>query len=510
MKFLGLIVLVAFMVSAFGLPLTQEQVEESAPVVSEFNDIQDLLAVRKQQAVTEVNDKISDWFKMVWGKIVKFFKELGVKIKADWLKVKAWFDKVGLKIKEFFQKLFPKELGEKILAALKKAWAAIVKQFNETVGKYKDLIIKALVADFKVIVGEAAKLLAGLVEGIAKIITDIIKHFIGPKYYAEELMEVDTSIKEYWELFKKIVVAFFKEKGAEFEAMWKKYLPILKALLEKLKVDFLHEVKTLAIDLLGDLIKIIIGWGENVVLGNEEELSNVDSKISDWFKKVWLKIKKFFDDLGVKIKKFFDDLGIKIKIDWLKVVKWFNDLGAKIKAAFDKVFPPELQAKILAALKKAWETIKAKAEEQFEKYKTAIIHALIEDGKTIVAEARMLLTEIINGVAKFITDIIKKIIGEKFMMNDDVDIDNGIVEDMLDDEVVGNKIDDWFKEMWAKVKKFFIEWADGQIAEWDKFAAKYKPVWIEHWKQFKTDLIKDGREAVIDFLTDAVKIITDM
>jgi vacuolar-type H+-ATPase subunit E/Vma4 len=506
MKFLGLIVLVAFMVSAFGLPLTQEQVEESAPVVSELNDIQDLLA--HKQALTEVNDKISDWFKMVWGKIVKFFKELGVKIEADWLKVKAWFDKVGLKIKEFFQKLFPKELGEKILAALKKAWAAIVKKFNETVGKYKDLIIKALVADFKVIVGEAAKLLSQLVEGIAKIITDIIKHIIGPKYYAEELMEVDASIKEYWEMFKKIVVAMFKEKEAEFEAMWVKYKPILKALLEKLKVDFLHGAKTLAIDLLGDLIKIIIGWGENVVLGNEEGLSNVDSKISEWFKKVWLKIKAFFDDLGVKIKQFFDDMGIKIKIDWLKVVKWFDDLGAKIKAAFDKVFPPELQAKILAALTKALETIIAKAEEQIEKYKTAIIHALIEDGKTIVAEARMLLTEIINGVAKFITDIIKKIIGEKFMMDDEI-ADNGIVDYMLDDEVVGNKIDDWFKEMWAKVKKFFIEWTDGQIAEWEKFAAKYKPVWIEHWKEFKTDLIKDGRAAMIDFLTDAVKIITD-
>jgi len=542
------------------------------------------LVVKPEESLMEVDSKIGDWFKMVWAKIVKFFNELGEKIKADWFKVKAWFDDLGRKIKEFFQKMFPRELGEKILAALKVAWKAIVAKFEATVEKYKDLIEKAITEDFKVFIAQAQKLLGTLVEGLTKIITDIIRKLIGDKSFNDQLMQAQFDFKEWWKMVVGIAKAYFKEKFDQFKAMGEKFKPIFEKFLKKLEDDFIHKGKGLVIDLLSDLIKIIIGWGDNAVF-NDEELSTVDSKIGDWFKKVWLKIKAFFDDLGVKIKKFFDDLGIKIKVDWLKVKKWFDDLGAKIKAAFDKVFPPDFQKKVADAFKQLWEKIKTKAVEQFEKYKDAIISALEEDAKVIFKEGQKLLAAVVDGVAKFVMDIIRKIIGppkptappmfddeqteisvngikelwEKFkkmvteyfekkghqfvdmwntfepkfvalvkkighaildklkwmsidVLGDLIKIiigwgDNSVM--VLDDEALGNPIDDWFKKMWEKVKAIVIKFIDERNVEWVKFAHKYKPVFIAEWKALAKDLIHDGKQLLVDMLSDIIKIIVN-
>merc|ERR1712072_770767 len=131
------------------------------------------------------------------------------------------------------------------------------------------------------------------------------------------------------------------------------------------------------------------------------DLMNVDSKIGDWFKELGRKIKVFFDNLGVQIKEFFDNL------------------GKKIKDAFEKVFSKETRAKIVAALKKAWATIYAKLEETFGKYKDMIIGALIRDGTVILEEAQKLLQSVVAGIAKTITDWIKKLIGEGLLFNDE-------------------------------------------------------------------------------------------
>jgi len=447
MKFLGLILLVAFLVSALGQ--TEEQFEESDH--------------QSQHALTEVDSKVGDWFKEVWAKIVKFFQELGPKMKA------------------FFENLFPKELREKIVATFKKLGDIIKSKVEDTFLKYKDLIIKALTEDYKVIAVQAAKLFTAAVEGIAKAITDLIKKIIGTKFSENELMGGGDKIKEMWAKFKKIVVTFFKEKADEFVAMWKRIKPAFENLLKRLEKDFISEGKGLLIDLLGDMIKIIIGWGDN------DELSDVNNKIDEWFKQAWLKVKKFFDDLGVKIKKFFDELGVKIKLDWAKVEEAFKDLGKKIKEAFNKVFPPDVQAKLIATLKKTFEDIKAKVEGEFLKYKDAIIAAFTADGKVIVAEAKKLLTHMVEGLTKLVVDLIKKIIGEKYMLDED--------------------LEDSIQELWEKFKMAVVKYALKQAALWKKFAAKYKPILITELNKFKKELIEGGRQLVIDMLQDIIKII---
>jgi len=71
------------------------------------------------------------------------------------------------------------------------------------------------------------------------------------------------------------------------------------------------------VSFLGDLIKIIMGLDPDSIdylLNHEEfELSAVDSKIGDWFKKVWAKVKPFFDKLGHQIKEFFDNLESRLR-----------------------------------------------------------------------------------------------------------------------------------------------------------------------------------------------------
>merc|ERR1711936_789196 len=86
-----------------------------------------------------------------------------------------------------------------------------------------------------------------------------------------------------------------------------------------------------------------------------EDLMEVHSKIGDWFKKVWAKIQESFEKAGRDIKVFFDDL------------------GEKIKETFEQLFPAELRAKVLAALKAFWTKIVAKVEATFDKYKDLII-----------------------------------------------------------------------------------------------------------------------------------------
>ena len=80
----------------------------------------------------------------MWAKVKAFFDHLGHQIKE-------FFDNLGKQIKEFFEKIFSKEVRDKIVAALKKFWTKVVAKFDEIFGKYKDLIISALTKDGKVI-----------------------------------------------------------------------------------------------------------------------------------------------------------------------------------------------------------------------------------------------------------------------------------------------------------------------------------------------------------------------
>merc|ERR1712002_721604 len=120
-------------------------------------------------------------------------------------------------------------------------------------------------------------------------------------------------------------------------------------------------------------------------------MGGVNSKVSDWFKKVWAQIKEAFEKLGekikisnAKIKAWFDKVGAQIK-------EAFDNLGKKIKETAEKVFPPEFRAKIAAMAKKYAKIIEEEVEAAVKKYEDLIVDALTKDGKVIVEEAKKLL-----------------------------------------------------------------------------------------------------------------------
>jgi vacuolar-type H+-ATPase subunit E/Vma4 len=352
----------------------------------------------EEMDLMNVDSKIGDWFKELGRKIKAFFDKLGHQIKD-------FFDNLGKKIKETWEKIFSKERREKIIAALKKAWATIWKHLEATFNKYKDMIIGALIKDGTVILEEAQKLLASVVEGLAKMIIDIIKKLVEQSYLLNDDVDADNGIKEFWEIVKAVVKDYFVSRANEFKK-FKKYGPEFEKLLTMFEKDLEKEGKGIAVDFLKDMIHLIIDGDipdlAQFILNDEEtEVSGVDSKISDWFKKAWAKVKAFFDKLGHQIKDFFDNL------------------GKKIKEAWEKIFNKETRDKIVAALRKAWKVVYTKLEETFNKYKDLIIGALIKDGTVILEEAEKLLQAVVEGIFKPIIDWIKKLIGKGQMFNDE-------------------------------------------------------------------------------------------
>merc|ERR1712002_410897 len=109
----------------------------------------------------------------------------------------------------------------------------------------------------------------------------------------------------------------------------------------------IHLAKDLAVDICEEIIKIIIHGGIDEE-AMPSDVADVNSKVDDWFKKVWAKITKFFQDLGEKIKKAFKQFGIDMKDFGKKIKEAFDRLGKKIKAFFDKAFPVEIRNKIKA------------------------------------------------------------------------------------------------------------------------------------------------------------------
>merc|ERR1711936_726697 len=322
----------------------------------------------EEMELSNVDSKIGDWFKMVWAKVKAWFQKAGKDIKV-------FFDDLGEKIKETFEQLFPAELRAKVLAALKAFWSKVVAKVEATFDKYKDLIIDALKKDGKVILEEAERLLTEVVKSATKFIEDLIKKLIGGQelvnddfvgLFNDDFELADNGINEWWAKVVAEIKKYFVSKGEEFKKFPAKYGPTLEKLLTKLEQDAASQAQNMAVDFLGDLIKIIMGMPIPPAMNDEEmDLSNVDSKIGDWFKMVWAKVKAWFEKAGKDIKVFFDDL------------------GEKIKETFEQLFPAELRAKVLAALKAFWTKVVAKVEATFDKYKDLIldvVNPLVELG----------------------------------------------------------------------------------------------------------------------------------
>jgi len=356
-----------------------------------------------------------------------------------------------------------KDFFKKILDAIKTYFKGKEAQINELIKKVKPMI-DDLMKHIKVD-------LIGKLKGFAiELLGDLIKLIIG---WGDSVMvlndEVDMKSNDMKDFFKKILDAiktYFKGKEAQINELIKKVKPMIDDLMKHIKVDLIGKLKGFAIELLGDLIKLIIGWGDNGIF-NDEGVTVVNGDIQDFFKKV----KEFFVHVGEVIKGFFESVFSKEARQ--KIIDVFTKFGMKAAAYFEKLF---------------------------EKYKDVIIATLKRDGKVILEEVKRLVLTFFKTTMNAIIDIVKKIIGEDM-----------VVQGILNDEetAVGNPIDDFFKQLFEKIKKIVVAYFDGRIAEFDKFGKKYKPVFINEGKKFKTDLIKYGKTLLIDMLNDIIKIIID-
>merc|ERR1711962_1905089 len=140
--------------------------------------------------------------------------------------------------------------------------------------------------------------------------------------------------------------------------------------------------------------------------------------------------------------------------------------GEVIKGFFESVFSKEARQKIIDVFSRFGKKAADYFEKLFEKYKDVIIATLKRDGKVILEEVKRLV------LTAFKTTM-NKIIGEET-----------VVQGILNDEetAVGNPVDDFFKQLWEKIKKIVVTYFDGRIAEFDKFGKKYKPVFINEGK----------------------------
>merc|ERR1711962_1083630 len=298
----------------------------------------------------------------------------------------------------------------------------------------------------------------------------------------------DNGIADLWNKFKKAVKDYAGGRAAELKKLVTKYKP-------RIKKELVSEVKKIAVDFLTDIIKIIIDTEDGLQyvveipltsLADEPdfELMEVNSKISEWFKKVWLKIKAFFDKMGVDIVIFFDTLGLKIK------------------EFFENLFPAEFRAKFVAALKKFWEKVKTTLNAVLKKYEVMIIEALKKDGKAILEEAEKLVASVVEGLAKVIIDAIKKLVGPTDLLNDDFDVAlNGLFDD--DFEAADNGI----KEFWEKVKAAVKEYFVSRGNEFKKMGPKYKSTVEDLLNKFETLSVKELKNMGVEFLGDLIKII---
>merc|ERR1712002_282614 len=162
------------------------------------------------------------------------------------------------KVKDAFKKL-----GEKIMRKSLDMWKRIVPAFKPIFEKYKDLIVKALIGQGKVIIDEGRKVVVTVIDDIVKVIIDGIEAASGEKSFYEE----DNGLKEIWEKVKAAVQEQAGHYKKEIDALVKKYKPRIVDQLQKVKKVVISEGKTLVIEMLGDAIKIIIKGG----IGYEEE-----------------------------------------------------------------------------------------------------------------------------------------------------------------------------------------------------------------------------------------------
>jgi len=235
-------------------------------------------------------------------------------IKGSWKKVQDAF----------------KKLSEQIKAKSIDLWNKIVPIARPIIEKYKDIIIKALVHDGKIVIDEGRKIVITIIEDVVKVIIDGMDALSGKKPTAATNLEENFDWKDIWEKVKAAVASQSGPYKEEIKALIEKYKPRILDQLKKIKKVIIEEGKTLVIEMLGDTIKIIIKGGISDETNELDELRQDNAN----FAGIWEKVKKAASKIPGVFKDATDKIIQKYKP---KIIKDLNKVGEIVVDAGKKI-----------------------------------------------------------------------------------------------------------------------------------------------------------------------------
>merc|ERR1712002_1271137 len=238
------------------------------------------------------------------------------------------FKDAWAKVKDAFKKL-----GDKIKATSEDLWKKIVPVAGPVIEKYKDLIIKALEKDGKVVIDEGKKIVITVINDVVKVIIDGLEaasgkigldsneeRINGVTVYVNANSAAGDKIKEVWEKVKAAFQALgekiaglghkISEKTAPIRAkiaeIAKKYggkiVAVLQAIVDKYKdviMDaveksgrvVIEEGKKIIIEVVKDTVKVIVDGIH--ALGGKYEITatSADESEENGLKEIWEQVK---------------------------------------------------------------------------------------------------------------------------------------------------------------------------------------------------------------------------
>jgi len=440
--------------------------------------------------IVESNSKVSEKIQQIWTQIEDAFKRLGAKIVAS---AKALGEKlagVGSKIDKDTAKL-----RAKILALAEKYGKDIIATFTKLSEKYRQVITEGLTTVGKVVIDEGRSIAITVVKGVVKVVIDGI-HMLGGKhtFSSEDVAVEENDVKEIWEKVKVAIVGELHHVQVELKSLVTKYVPQLLAELKKLEGIFKKDGKTLMIDLLSQLIKIILGWGYED--SNEmQEYSSVKEILAKIQAAVAAEMTRFGSEMTVLVKKYapkFLEQWNKVKhvvlvdgknmlIDLLTqlikiILGWgyedTNSVNGKFQDVLEKV-----KAAVVAEVKRFKVQLKAlvtkyipQAIEQWKKIKDVVI----KQGKDMAID--------------LLSQLMKIILGWGYQAENQVNGLTGIWERIL---ATAQKLESTVRVTAIKI----IE--------------QYKPKIIEAVTTLKHLVVACGKDLIIQIKDGIIKIIAD-
>merc|ERR1712178_549073 len=335
---------------------------------------------------------------------------------------------MGAKVKDAF-----KHLGEKIKSKSEDLWKKIVPVAGPVIEKYKDLIVKSLQHQGKVVINEGKKIVITVINDVVKVVIDGIEAVSKKIEFEDELESANSKIGDkFKEIWAKVVAAWeklkvkelFKKYGekvvAALEAVLNKYKDIIVEALKADGITILNEGRKIAIELVKDAAQIIIDGMH--ALGGKNEIAEE----SNGFKEIWGKVVEAIKGVTGPLKKDVEALITKYKPRIVEELQKFKKvvieegkglvvemLGDAIKIiikggigyeAVEENSFADMWEKVKAKVAKMKEVVREITMKKLDKYKPQIMDAVQHLKDVVIACGKDVVITVKDGIIKVIVD----------------------------------------------------------------------------------------------------------